>query len=255
MITRRSFGMGLVAGSMGMSCRCGWSAPTVEPRMGCHLVLDDGAGSGNVSAARESWSSPANHRRSSGDPHFDFALAHTLSMLVDTFQVLPGFRYFEEEGSPNALATSVPLFERPDGAVLFGIKLLDRFHTRSAAPTVAVATVCAHEFAHILQYKRGLTRRLNAGQPTVKRSELQADYLAGYFTGLRKLARKEYPAAEAALTQFNFGDTAFHHPDHHGTHEERGAAVQRGFNDSYRLGKNLEQVVEDSTRYVMALEG
>src|SRR4051812_45967193 len=32
----------------------------------------------------------------SGDRHFDYALAQTLSRLTDTFRVLPGFAYYDD---------------------------------------------------------------------------------------------------------------------------------------------------------------
>src|SRR5262249_35993307 len=47
----------------------------------------------------------------------------------------------------------------------------------------------------------GCSKRVNAGQSTVKRSELQADYFAGYFAGHRKRERPTYPAAVVALAQ------------------------------------------------------
>jgi predicted metalloprotease len=40
-------------------------------------------------------------------------------------------------------------------------------------PDVAVTAICAHEYGHILQFKRGLIPRLQAGQTTVKRAERQ----------------------------------------------------------------------------------
>lgn len=251
MITRRTFGAGAVAaGLMGFGCSCARGATA----MGCHMVAPDPASARNDGSGETiDPNDPRHHRRRSGDPDLDFALAQTLAKLSDTFNVVPGFLFYDDRDSANAMATTVVLAGRSDGTVLLGLRLLRKFLRSSEAPAVAIATVCAHEFAHILQFKRGLMRRVNAGQRNVRRSELQADYLAGYFTGLRKLERASYAAAEAALTQRDHGDEAFYDPGHHGTPEERGAAVAAGFRASFRQGLSLEQAVEESTRYVLDL--
>jgi predicted metalloprotease len=85
----------------------------------------------------------------------------------------------------------------------------------------------------------------------VKGSELQADYFAGFYAGLRKKERPSYPAAVVAVTQGNYGDTYFNSPTHHGTEAERGAAVVRGFEAAFREGKTLAQAIEESTNYVL----
>jgi predicted metalloprotease len=106
---------------------------------------------------------------------------------------------------------------------------------------------------HILQYKLGLVRRVNDGQPTVKRLELQADFFAGYFSGTRKLERPGFPAAVFALTQYNAGDDKVSDPEHHGTNDERGAAVSRGFESAYRQRQSLSDAIEASVAYVSRL--
>jgi hypothetical protein len=40
---------------------------------------------------------------------------------------------------------------------------------------------------------------------------------------------------------------------HHGTPDERGAAIVRGFEASYNEGKSLGEAIEESTRYVLSL--
>jgi hypothetical protein len=191
----------------------------------------------------------------SGDPDFDYALAQTLSMLYHAFGVLPGFAYYDDQDERNANALAVPVnwLNRDDGTVLLGVNLLKKLRRNGESPEVAVATVCSHEFGHVLQFKNDLISQVDAGHKTVKRSELQADYFAGYFAGLRKRARPSYPAAVAALTQYNFGDTAFNQPDHHGTFEERGKAVVLGFEASYHDSKSLTEAIQESTTYVKGL--
>jgi hypothetical protein len=189
----------------------------------------------------------------SGDRDFDFALAQTLAKISDAFGVLPGFAYYDDYDSRNAYATSRTRLNRADGTVLIGIYLQQQLRAGKDHPEIAVAAVCSHEFGHILQYRHNLVTRVNAGQPTVKRSELQADYFAGYYAGLRKKERPTYPAAVVAVTQGNYGDTNFNSPTHHGTEEERGNAVVRGFEAAFREGNSLAQAIEESTNYVLTL--
>jgi hypothetical protein len=41
----------------------------------------------------------------SGDRDFDYALAQTLGMLSDTFGVVPGFAYYDDESGRTANGT------------------------------------------------------------------------------------------------------------------------------------------------------
>ncbi|HYC65093.1 MAG TPA: metalloprotease [Reyranellaceae bacterium] len=190
---------------------------------------------------------------SSGDRQFDRALAETLARCSTMLQVLPGFAFFDDYDGMNAYATSRVRLQRADGTVIFGTRLLGKLLRQPEAPDACVAAVCVHEFAHILQFKLGLIQQLTAGQPTVKRAELHADYFAGYFAGHRKRERPNFPAAVFAMTQYTFGDNMVSSPQHHGTHEERGAAVVRGFEAAYRQNLGLGEAIEQGVRYVSRL--
>jgi predicted metalloprotease len=109
------------------------------------------------------------------------------------------------------------------------------------------------DLSWVYAFKYGLINKVKAGQPTIKRIELQADYFAGYFAGLRKRERPSYPAAVVALAQRRFGDTAYNNEQHHGTPLERGAAVVRGFEASFRENKNFYDAIQESTQYVLQL--
>ena len=185
----------------------------------------------------------------SGDADFDFALAHTLAKISDAFNVAPGFAYYDDFDAKNAYATKVQRSNGPDGTVLFGQRLLQRCLAGNDNPEVSVVCICAHEFGHILQYKLGLDTKLKAAQPTVKRVELHADFLAGYFAGWRKLERPSFPAAVFATTQSAAGDDMIHDPQHHGTADERAAAIVRGFEVAYRERKSLSEAIEVSIAY------
>jgi hypothetical protein len=187
----------------------------------------------------------------SGDPQFDRALARTLSYITDCFSCQPGFAYFDDREGLNAYATPTVRSNGPDGTVLFGTGMLGTLLSRTEHPDMAVACVCAHEFGHILQYKHGLDAVVGRGQPTVKRIELQADYFAGYFAGVRKRVRPSYPAAVFATTAHSVGDTQFGNRNHHGTPDERAAAIVEGYYAGYRDQRSLSEAMQLSTNYVL----
>lgn len=241
----------------GTGCGCGVRA--AQPRRGCvlheeeaRLLLRGGVqelGFRGGAARRPE----EDVRRRSGDRDFDAALARTLSRMVDVFGVLPGFAYTLEPAEANAWAMSRAVLENPDGTILFGLRLLRELMSRPEHPEVAVAAICAHEFGHILQFRRGLIPLLTRGQASNRRVELQADFFAGYFAGVRRRERPEFPAAVFAVTQHGSGDFASDHPDHHGTPDERAAAVVRGFEVAFRERRPLSEAVEMGLNYVLRL--
>ena len=185
----------------------------------------------------------------SGDRDFDRALAETLALLSDRFFVLPGFAFFSEPGSSNAFASSTRRMGRSDGDVLFGRKLFREIMSGREHPEIGIVSVCAHEFGHIAQYKFGVYNRLVGSNRRVKRLELHADFLSGYFAGIRRLQHPNYPAATFALTQFGFGDYS-DDIEHHGTPVERGAAVVAGYRAGYDERLKFGFALESGIRYV-----
>jgi predicted metalloprotease len=142
---------------------------------------------------------------------------------------------------------------RVDGTVLFGQRYLKKWLAWPEQPEVAVTAVCAHEFGHILQYKLRLESILRAGQPTEKRLELHADYLAGYYAGTLKLKKPGYPAAVFATQKYSSGDWNVNSPTHHGTPDERAAAIVRGFEVAHRERHNLSDAIQIGINYVSML--
>lgn len=187
----------------------------------------------------------------SGDKEFDFALAQTLFRLSEVFGVVPSFAYYDDYDGPNAWATSRKKMENPDGTVLFGLRYLRGALAQREAPDIWVTSVCAHEFGHIVQYKRGIGN-LNNGQTTVKRSELHADFLAGFYAGRVKLQRPAYPAAVFAAQHYAAGNYNYQHPSFHGTPDERANAVVRGFEAAYRSRQSLNEAIQTGIKYVQS---
>ena len=186
----------------------------------------------------------------SPDQTFDRALARTAAYLSDKFEVFPGFGYYDDVACYTAYATTRSRMGHADGTVLMGLGLLGTLRKLEEHPEVAVAAVCAHEWGHVLQFKYGLIDRVNQGRPTKLRSELQADFFAGYFAGLRKKERPSFPAVIVATTLRLLGGDK---PTSHGSFEQRGAAAVRGFECAFREEKILSDAISESTRYVMTI--
>jgi hypothetical protein len=189
----------------------------------------------------------------SGNRDFDYALAQTLAKISNAFDVAPGFAYYDDYDARNAYATDLQRSNGPDGTVLFGKRLLGRCMAGTDNPEVGVACICAHEFGHILQFKLGLHKKLRASQESVKPVELQADFFAGYFAGLRKIEKPGFPAAVFATTQYGMGDNMIHEPYHHGTAEERAQAIVRGFEVAYQERRSLSEAIQVGVNYVAGI--
>lgn len=189
---------------------------------------------------------------STGNRDFDYALARTLSRLTDLYGVLPGFSFFDDYDGENAYATTATKLHRADGTVLFGKRYFLHAMEVPENPELGVVATCAHEFGHIVQYKNRLQKRLTDGQPTLKRLELNADFFSGFFAGARKLERPEFPAAVFAANRYSHGDFATN-TTHHGTPDERAAAVVRGFETAYRERRSFAEAIGISLNYVERL--
>lgn len=183
-----------------------------------------------------------------GDEHKNKLLGRALVRLSQLFGERPGFGFIDDSRSPNAYASKGGEEDRVPGTwgtVRFGRTLFDDLTHRFDDDGIAILAVIAHEFGHIAQYRRGVMDALNAGQSTVRRSELHADLLAGYFLGTRKMADGRIKLRSAGLALFSIGDYEFNSRDHHGTPEERVEAAeygyqlaqeQRSFDEAFKLG-------------------
>ena len=134
------------------------------------------------------------------------------------------------------------------GTVLMGKNLFRRLMGGDNFGITVIA-VCAHEFGHIHQMQQGYASSLSALDTTKKPIELHADFLAGFFLALRKADHPDLDIQTVGATYETIGDTAFTSPKHHGTSQERSAAISAGF-DRGRSGGTIRQAAEAGFAYV-----
>lgn len=175
---------------------------------------------------------------SSNNRELDAAHQREGLALIGKFGVTPRGYFFDDGGAPNAYATNKvvnPL--GPDGTVVFGLQLVNSELRRDGGYGLAVPAIMAHEFAHIVQFKRASTL-------STKQKELQADYLAGWYLANRWVYTDVRPAFQAF---FEKGDYEFNNPNHHGTPQQRLASLQAGFQSK---GLTFDQAYQRSSEFV-----
>jgi hypothetical protein len=97
------------------------------------------------------------------------------------------------------------------------------------------------------------SRAFAYGPPVVlriKRIELHADFLSGYFAGRRRKERPNFPASVVTATIGGLGDDLRSSPNHHGTPGERKAAVVQGFKAAFEQNQNFAEAVRVGMEWV-----
>ena len=94
---------------------------------------------------------------------------------------------------------------------------------------MSVMATMAHEFAHIAQFRSGAVDHLANAHATAKYVELHADFLLGYYLGVRKRQEPSVSLWASGQSLFEIGDYKFNDPRHHGTPQERTSAAEAGF--------------------------
>lgn len=254
MLTRRETVLGGALTLVWTSCACAQAGLRGRHSFGCMLDPEEADPFLTTATEPQAFDGPRPEKliMSTGNRDFDYAFAQTLSRLTDVFGVLPGFCYYDDFDGENAMATTATKMKRADGTVLYGKRYLVTCMSALESPEAVVSATCAHEFGHIVQYKNKLDGRLKQGQPNVKRLELHADFFAGYFAGTRKLQKPDYPAAVFATNRYARGDFGTD-IQHHGTPEERAAAVVRGFETAYRERRNFADAIQIGMNYALRL--
>jgi hypothetical protein len=186
---------------------------------------------------------------SSGDAETDRFLGRALARLASTFQVSPGFAFFDDGNSPNAFASSETLVGNGPGTVLMGMRLFSHLMARRDNG-IAVIGVCAHEFAHIHQMSGGYRGRLASLHATVKPVELHADFLAGYYMARRKAEHPGLDLRMLALELYKRGDTEFTSRQHHGTPDERLGALSAGYGFGKEGNRDIAQAADAGLQFV-----
>jgi predicted metalloprotease len=88
-----------------------------------------------------------------------------------------------------------------------------------------------------------------ASQSTARCLELHADFMAGFYFGVRA-ASKDLDVKPFAKSLFSKGDWAFNEPNHHGTPQEREDAMYAGFDLGKTSDATLVQAAAQGVRHV-----
>jgi hypothetical protein len=125
------------------------------------------------------------------------------------------FAFLNDCNSPNALANP------QDRSILFGTTLTRKL-LQDFGSTIPLWQVLAHEWGHQIQFALGDTWLTS---PTVAPKELEADMFSGFYL---LIAKNNSNLSSSISNAFALGDWEFNNPSHHGTPNQRGAAVLAG---------------------------
>jgi hypothetical protein len=202
------------------------------------------------------------HFRTTGNAAIDRDLDRALSVVSDLLGVNPAFGFydpgqFRSSDQPESMimnAWASP--EKTDiagtwGTIGFGWDLfLKEFYGFDDSGTTIIAIV-AHEFAHIWQQRDGHIAYLNQGYP--RRSEINADFMAGYFLGSRKRANPQLHFKKAGELFLRLGSLAEGNPRRtHGNSAERIDAAEAGFRVAYIERKDVAGAFAAGLEFVRA---
>ena len=182
--------------------------------------------------------------RTSGNSDLDRSINLELTHIAESFNILPGFGFYDDSDGLNAFALDETLIPHTKGTVIFGQQLLTEELASRDWGGLAIAGIIAHEFGHIYQYQSQFFDLLTQGQDTDRLLELHADYLAGYYLGLKRLRSGEIDIKAFLDSLYLKGDTDFNSPDHHGTPTEREQVMLEGYKMGLTNNSNVPQVAK-----------
>lgn len=165
----------------------------------------------------------------------------TQGVMEKLFAVKPSFFFYDDRSGPNAWAYNVSIDGSctPDGSVVFGTTLIAT--ERESNPSMwgsALSVIVAHEYGHIVQYRRKLSME-------TFRKELHADFLAGWAIAtmnMRGIGNGVEPSV-AASSLFSKGNYDFNAPNFHGTPAQRSSMMIEGYGYGLR-GRDLQSVFD-----------
>ncbi|WP_395819793.1 hypothetical protein [Devosia sp.] len=253
LLPRRAVLAGIAALS-GCACGCGALAQsqTMTRRIapeGCVLSSIDATAVADRARTPQDYADTAT--RSTGNADMDRAFDLALQRLAAILEVTPGFAFYDDFDGENAVATPALLLGVPIGSVFFGTGLFKTLLAEDPSGG-GVMWVAAHEFAHILQFQSNVRDLLLQGESTVRRLELHADYMAGYYLGRRKADEPRASLFHAGQSVWGSGDTNYNSPGHHGTPAERVAASEKGFLAALQQGVSRDDAFQAGFDYVMS---
>ncbi len=230
---RRGF---MAIGLAAAACGCARRAAAAPDSNGCSLTAAE------VADVRQAMK-PSSGLHLAG---IDEDILAQVRTLRGRFGLRPGAAFMDDSPSINAYAVPDVLVTEgdwggQDGTVLIGTNLLFKLFRDATADTVRRAeysdvrvlnengldrlVVIAHEFGHILQFKRGMV-------PGGWQMECHADFLAGWAIDKTKVNilfdDRNRSFENAVQLVFSLGDTAFNSTKHHGTPQLRAAMVRAG---------------------------
>jgi hypothetical protein len=160
------------------------------------------------------------------NPSLDNAVVIEVNTLASIFHIRPFIFYLNDQGAPNAYAS--PPYTLPgaiDGHIALGWNLILQECPNLLFDCNSLPIIMAHEFGHSFAFKNNI--RFNIP----KNNELYADFLAGsYMYHRNKLMGGSMNIEVVANSFFNKGDHDFFSHQHHGTPQERAAALMAGYN-------------------------
>lgn len=195
-----------------------------------------------------------------GDPAIDHDLDRAMAVVADLMAIRPAFGFYNVSGpfdpknsdtwSMNAWATQEDSdIPNTHGTVCFSNDLFRKEFYEIDRTGVSIIAIIAHEFGHIVQGNRGYLNRIRRGYPLG--TEINADFLSGYFLGTRKARNPSLSFEKAGELFIRLGKGVEGNPYRtHGDSKERLAAAEAGFRAAYVRKKSFDDAVAEGLEYV-----
>jgi hypothetical protein len=173
----------------------------------------------------------------------DSATAQAIVDLVQaTIAADPGIDFDHPVFTFNALAFDgeVPGLGTFSPKTIMGDGILEGFEAIGLGD-IGSDFIHAHEMAHHVQFELGVLPNQLPSPEATRRTELMADGFAAYNVAhVRGLTFQTKRLTDAVATGFNVGDCQFDDLNHHGTPEQRVAAVEWGVDVAQSLRPRAE---------------
>jgi hypothetical protein len=190
-----------------------------------------------------------------GRPDIDRELDSAIKIAARILEVTPAFTFYDVDRlqghnpaeSLNAFASQQNVVPGTRGVVGFGDTLFRSELYGHDESGTSVMCVIAHEFGHVLQSYLGYLNAISGLQ-----CENNADFLAGYYLGVRKQTVRSLNFQVAADLFARIGRPGNGNPSRdHGNSQERVEASEAGF----RAGSNQKNTLKDAVRAGWELVG